>query len=72
MRPHRPTDPLFALSDSPLYLLAALVAARRSKDRALERVTRRQLDRLGIRISFGGELPDAVTGPERAKGGGRG
>ena len=53
------------LSDSPLYLLAVLCAARRSNDRALERVTRRRLDRLGIRIAFGNELP----APKRAKGG---
>jgi hypothetical protein len=38
-------------------LLAVLVAARRSKYRALERVTRRRLDRLGVRVAFGDELP---------------
>jgi hypothetical protein len=61
------TDPRPALTDSPLYLLAALVAARRSKDRALERVTRRRLHKLGIRVAFGDELPAT-----RAKGGDRG
>ena len=45
------------LSDSPLYLLAVLYSARRSKDRALERVTRRQLDALGVQVRFGDELP---------------
>jgi len=49
-------DPPSDLSASPLYLLAVLFAARRSKDRALERITRRRLDRLGIRVAFGDEL----------------
>ena len=48
----RPPD----LADSPLYLLAVLFAARRSKDRALERVTRRRLDALGLTVAFGDEL----------------
>lgn len=63
-QPH--TDPPPDLSASPLYLLAVLVSARRSKDRALERVTRRRLDKLGIRIAFGDELP-----AREAKGAGR-
>lgn len=50
------------LSASPLYLLAVLFSARQSKDRVLERVTRRRLDTLGIRIAFGNELP--TTGAE--------
>jgi hypothetical protein len=58
------TDPPPDLFASPLYLLAVLFSARKSKDRALERVTRRRLDRLGIRIAFGDELPS----PARAKG----
>lgn len=45
------------LSGSPLYLLAVLYSARRSKDRALERITRRQLDALGVQVRFGDELP---------------
>lgn len=53
------------LSASPLYLLAVLVAARRSKDNALERLTRRRLDRLGVRIAFGDDIPPR---PEHAKG----
>lgn len=54
------------LSRSPLYLLAVLVAARRSRDRALERVTRRRLMALGVRVSFGDEL--AVPNAPQAKG----
>lgn len=65
-QPNPPPD----LSDSPLYLLAVLFSARRSKDRALERVTRRKLDALGIHIAFGDELPtpdtDAPKGVHRA------
>ena len=54
----RPTvTPPADLSDSPLYLLAVLFSARQSKDRALERVTRRRLDALGVRVAFGDELP---------------
>lgn len=59
-RPDPPSD----LLDSPLYLLAVLYSARRSKDRALERLTRRRLDRLGIRVSFADELP-TPTPPKR-------
>ncbi len=54
--PLLPTAPPRAFSDSPLYLLATLVSARRSGDRALERVTRRRLISLGIRVTFGDEL----------------
>jgi hypothetical protein len=54
------TDPP-DLSASPLYLLAVLFSARRSKDRVLERVTRRRLDSLGVRVAFGDELPAPVT-----------
>jgi hypothetical protein len=65
---HTTSDPPPDLAASPLYLLAVLVSARRSKDRALERVTRRRLDRLGIRIAFADELTAGT--PERAKGAG--
>ena len=65
MRLH--TDPPPDLSTSPLYLLAVLFSARQSKDRILERVTRRRLDELGISISFGDELPTP-----HPKGGARG
>lgn len=62
MPPHPPSDPPPELSDSPLYLLAVLFSARLSKDRALERVTRRRLESLGVTIMFGNELiPRAVT-----------
>jgi hypothetical protein len=52
------TGPPPDFSSSPLYLLAVLLAARRSKDRALERLTRRQLDRLGVRVAFGDDEPE--------------
>ncbi|HJZ53635.1 MAG TPA: hypothetical protein VKE74_01675 [Gemmataceae bacterium] len=54
---HPRPAPLPDLSASPLYLLAVLVSARRSKDFALERVTRRRLGKLGIKVCFGDELP---------------
>jgi hypothetical protein len=60
-----PTDPPPDLTDSPLYLLAVLYAARRSKDRALERVTRRRLAALGMTVAFGDEIP---APPATAKG----
>lgn len=59
-RPDRPPD----LSDSPLYLLAVLVSARRSGDRALERLTGRRLRALGVKIRFGDELPGRERGAE--------
>ena len=61
-------DPPPDLSSSPLYLLAVLVSAGRSRDWTSERVTRRRLDKLGIRIAFGNELP----APPQPKGVGRG
>ncbi len=65
-----PADPPPDLSASLLYLLAVLFSARRSKDRAFKRVTRRQLNTLGIRIAFGDELP--APDATKAKGAGRG
>lgn len=59
--PADPPDP----TASPLYLLAVLFSARRSGDRLLERVTRRRLARLGVRVAFGNELP----APTARKGG---
>lgn len=55
-------DPPPDLTDSPLYLLAVLYAARRSKDRALEEVTRRRLNKLGVRVVFAAELPTSPKG----------
>lgn len=49
------------LTHSPLYLLATLFAARRSRDAWLERVTRTRLNALGIHITFGDEIPTAPT-----------
>jgi hypothetical protein len=49
------------LADSPLVLLANLVAARRSGDRALERLARRRLDSLDVRVALGDELPAPIT-----------
>lgn len=68
MLPPPPADPPPEISASPLYLLAVLFSARRSKDRALERVTRRRLNQLGIRVAFGDEL----AAPTKAKGADRG
>ncbi len=42
-------------TESPLFLLATLVSARRSGDHVLERVTRRRLRELGISITFGND-----------------
>lgn len=52
-----PTDPAVTQSESPLYLLAVLVAARRSGDRILARVTRRRLAALGVEVRFADDLP---------------
>jgi hypothetical protein len=49
------------LTNSPLYLIAVLHAARRSKDLALEQVTRRKLAKLGVRIVFDDERPTPNT-----------
>ena len=57
-----PVDPPPDLTDSPLYLLAVLYAARRSNDRALEEVTRRRLNKLGVRVVFAAELPAPPKG----------
>jgi hypothetical protein len=50
------------LTDSPLFLLATLYAARKARDRALERVTRSRLVVLGINVMFGDELPQPGKG----------
>lgn len=67
MPPTSTASPPGDLADSPLYLLAVLYSARRSGDRALERLTRRRLDALGVRILFGDELAAPDAG--KAKGG---
>lgn len=46
------------LSNSPLYWLAVLAAARRSRDRLLEEYARQQLRCLKVRVIFAKELPD--------------
>lgn len=57
------TKPPLDLSASPLYMLSVLFSARRSKDRMLERITRKRLEDLGLKIQFGDELP----APSKAK-----
>jgi hypothetical protein len=47
------------LTASPVFLIATLFSARKSKDCGLEALTRRQLAELGIKIIFGDELPSA-------------
>lgn len=70
MRPPPPDDNPTAFADSPLYLLAMLFAARRSKDALLERLTRRRLASVGIDVMFGNELPPRRLA--KPKGDGRG
>ena len=55
------------LTNSPLYLIAVLHSARKSKDRALEQVTRQRLAKLGVRIIFDDERPAPDT--TKTKGG---
>lgn len=62
-------DPPSDLDRSPLYLLAVLVSARRSRDIALEQMTRRRLDSLGVRVVWGDALP--TPAPRPPKGGRR-
>lgn len=52
-----PTDSIVTRSESTLYLLAVVIAARRSRDRLLERVARRRLTALGVDVQFADELP---------------
>lgn len=70
MKPTPRDDNPIAFADSPLYLLATLFAARRSKDELLERLTRRRLASLGIDVMFGNELPPRHLA--KPKGGNRG
>jgi hypothetical protein len=53
------------LTNSPLYLIAVLHSARKSKDQALEQVTRRKLAKLGVRIIFDDERPSPDTTPPK-------
>ena len=62
-----PTDKTVTQSDSPLYLLAVLVAAKKSGDRILVRVTRRRLAALGVEVRFADEL--AAPKPRKSKEG---
>ena len=66
MKKQSPTEPT-TLCDHPPYLIAALISARASKDKGLERVTRRRLEVFGIYITFADELKADDT-----KGGNRG
>ena len=52
-----PPSPPPELTASPLYFIAVLYSARRSKDHTLGYVTRHRLDALGVWIIFGNELP---------------
>lgn len=65
-------DPPPDLAESPLYLLAVLYSARRSKDKALERLTRRRLEKMGVLVLFGDELPPRPSTRRAPKGAGRG
>jgi hypothetical protein len=67
MRLPPPTDPAVTQSDSPLYLLAVLIAARKSGDRILVRVARRRLAAHGVDVRFAEDL--AAPKRVRAKGG---
>ena len=49
-----------SLDESPLYLLATLCSARKSRDIILEGMTRRRLDALGVRIVFADELDSPI------------
>lgn len=42
--------------NSPLYLLAILLSARKSRDHFLELDIRRRLTKLGVRVIFGDEI----------------
>jgi hypothetical protein len=56
--------------NSPLFLLAVLHSARKSKDWALEKLTRQKLAKLGVRVIFDDERPTSDN--IDPKGGGRG
>lgn len=56
------------ISTTPVYLMAVLMSARRSRDRALERVTRRRLEALGVHVTFADELPLVRTEEDSSNG----
>ena len=50
--PARPQPPTPSVAESPIYLFAVLLCARRAHDDYLEALTRRQLARLGVQVVF--------------------
>ncbi len=56
---HRPPT---GLEDSPLYWLAVLRSARVSADSLLERVARKRLTALGVRVIFDDAPPEKADG----------
>ena len=60
MKPSSINDPPISLDESPLYLLATLYSARKSRDIILERLTRKRLDALGVRVVFADELDSPI------------
>jgi hypothetical protein len=61
----QPIVPLPELDQSPLYWLAVLVSARKSRDRILEQLARRRLAGLGVRIVFTEDPADKGKGGAR-------
>lgn len=64
-------DPPPEMANSPFYWLAVLYSARRSGDKALERLARRKLNELGVCVAFGDELPPPPK-PHKRRGADRG
>jgi hypothetical protein len=61
----QPTDSSREIVDSPLFLLATLFSARRSKDVGLERVTHDRLTALGFNVMFADE--PLIKSPRRLR-----
>jgi hypothetical protein len=55
-----------ALLNSPTFLLTALIAGRKTRDKALERLASRQLARLGIKVCFASDLPQPAGTIDRS------
>jgi hypothetical protein len=53
--------------DNPPFLLAILIAARKSKERMIEELARDHLHRQGISVVFADEYPLASEGAEGAR-----